>query len=879
MEACSWGDLDVRVLLMPSDLWAKLEFEADRPVRWHALVDHSADVAAVMAVLLAQPTIRQRLAVAARRPELDDVTCARLVALAFLHDIGKANRGFQARSNPRAPNVGHINELAWLFDAGTPAAQGLGDRLFEVLGLDRVALWFSDEEASASLVDAVFSHHGRPWSRAGGGQGETPPLSRRYWDVGPDGDPIGRLSVMRDKLDTWMDRAFTPGPHLPDAPAFQHAFAGLLMLADWLGSDQRFFPFANGGVNDRFPWAKAAAERAMSCVGLAVEDKRTALRALATDFSNAFNVAGERPIQRAVGAPRGQRLVLEAETGSGKTEAALWRFKLLFEQGLVDGLYFALPTRVAATQIFARVKAFRDRIFPEAEKPGVVLAVPGQARFDEAQAELLPKFHVQWSDAAEHADERWAAERPKRFLAATISVGTIDQALLAAVRVKHAHLRGSALLRHLLVVDEVHASDIYSGTLLRHLLDAHEAAGGHALLLSATLGSAMKAHLLGTPPLSMEEAVNVPYPLLSWAQAGNEMRMPVEREGAAPKTVGVEPAPILAEAAVIAARALDAARRGAAVMVIRNTVFGAIAVAKALEELAGKESALLFRVGDVPTVHHARFAVEDRALLDAEVEARLGKGRPCGRGMVVVGTQTLEISLDLDADLLLTDLAPIDVLLQRIGRLHRHKRKRPAGFEEPRIILLTPADRDLIQRPEAFTRFGLGVRKDGDGIYADLRVIEATLRLAERYPAWTIPEMNRLLVEEATHPERLSALEAEDPRWSAVEDAREKNDNRRRRSAHSACLDRTRPFSTCHIPRDEILGTRLGFGDRMISFDRPRRGPFGTLISAVRLPGFLSAGISPEAAPSEVVEDSGGLSFRLGDVVFQYARWGLLKVG
>lgn len=872
-------DLNAPTSPMKVGLWAKLEFEADRPVRWHALADHSADVAAVMAELLAQPTIRQRLAVAARWPELDPVTCARLVALAFLHDIGKANRGFQARSNPNAPHVGHINELAWLFDVGDPVAQTLGDRLFEVLGLARVGAWFSDDESSASLLDAVFAHHGRPWSRSGGGQGETPPPSRRYWEVGPDGDPIAMLAVMREKMDGWMAQAFGRGPDLPDAPAFQHAFAGLLMLADWLGSDQRFFPFANGRANDRFSWAKAAAERAMACVGLAVEDKRTALRALAPDFARAFDVAGARAIQRAAGAPNGHRVVLEAETGSGKTEAALWRFKLLFEQGLVDGLYFALPTRVAATQIFARVKAFRDRIFPKGDKPGVVLAVPGQVRFDEAQAELLPQFHVQWSDAAEHADERWAAERPKRFLAATISVGTIDQALLAAVRVKHAHLRGAALLRHLLVVDEVHASDIYSGTLLRHLLDAHEAAGGHALLLSATLGSAMRGHLLGTPRLGAQDAVDTPYPLLSWTEDGIEMRMPVEREAAAMKSVHVEPSPFLADATAIAARALDAASRGAAVMVIRNTVFGAIAVAKALEQLAGAQSELLFGVGNVPTVHHSRFAVEDRALLDTEVEARLGKGRPCGDGIVVVGTQTLEISLDLDADLLLTDLAPIDVLLQRVGRLHRHRHDRPAGFETPRMVLLTPAVRDLIEHPGALTRFGLGVRKDGDGIYADLRLIEATLRLAERHPVWTIPEMNRLLVEGATHPERLSALEAEDPRWSSIAGAKEGTDAGRRQSAHSASLDRTRPFSTCHIPRDEILGTRLGCGDRMIAFDTPRRGPFGTLVSAVRLPGFLAAGLPAEAIPSEVVEDSDGLSFRLGNELFQYARWGLLKAG
>jgi len=871
------NDLQTSSRLRPGSLWAKLQFEAGEVVSWHSLVDHSADIAAVMAALLAQPTIRRRLATAAGREDLDPVTCARLCALAFLHDIGKANRGFQARSNPDAPHVGHINELAWLFDSGDPATAALWNRLWDVLGLERIAAWFGSADASASLIDAVFAHHGRPWSRSGGGQGETPPPSRRYWEPGPDGDPIAGLAVMRERMDVWLASAFGDGPVLPDTPAFQHAFAGLLMLADWLGSDERFFPFANGQAADRFSWALSAAERGLERVGLAVESKRAALRASSADFARAFGVPSPRAIQKAVSGPVARRLVLEAETGSGKTEAALWRFKLLFEQGLVDGLYFALPTRVAATQIFTRVRAFCDRIFPDGERPGVVLAVPGQARFDAAQAELLPRFRVQWSDAAERADERWAAERPKRFLAATIAVGTVDQALLAAVQVKHAHLRGAALLRHLLVIDEVHASDTYAGALLRHLLDAHEAAGGHALLLSATLGSAMRAHLLGTPQSTFGEAVTAAYPALSWEEAGCDVCSTVEREDRAPKAVRVEVAPILADAGAIAECALAAARSGAAVVVIRNTVSGAVAVAKALEALAGVDSPLLFRVEGMATLHHARFAVEDRSVLDAAVEARLGKGRRSGQGVVVVGTQTLEISLDLDADLLLTDLAPVDVLLQRIGRQHRHRRVRPEGFEAPRVILLAPKDRDLLSSPEALTRYGLGMRKDGNGIYPDLRLIEGTLRLAERQAVWTIPDMNRLLVESITHPERLQALEAEDPRWTAIGGTREGTDASHRQSAQSAVLDRTQPFSTCRIPRDEVLGTRLGMGDRMITFDPPRRGAFGLPISALRLPGFLAAGIPTDAIPSEVVDGAEGLSFRLGNEVFQYTRWGLLK--
>ena len=138
--------------------------------------------------------------------------------------------------------------------------------------------------------------------------------------------------------------------------------------------------------------------------------------------------------------------------------------------------------------------------------------------------------------------------------------------------------------------------------------------------------------------------------------------------------------------------ALDAARRGARVLVIRNTVSRAIETLSALEEIVGPdERHLLFEVGGVPTLHHSRFAPTDRRLLDAAVEKALETRteRLLG-GRIVIGTQTVEQSLDICADHLITDLCPIDVLLQRIGRLHRHELPRPPGFEQPRCAVLVP---------------------------------------------------------------------------------------------------------------------------------------------------------------------------------------------
>ncbi|MDB4914145.1 MAG: CRISPR-associated helicase/endonuclease Cas3, partial [Gemmatimonadetes bacterium] len=180
--------------------------------------------------------------------------------------------------------------------------------------------------------------------------------------------------------------------------------------------------------------------------------------------------------------------ILESETGSGKTEAALARFVTLFSAGKVDGLYFALPTRTAATQMHKRV--FDATAMAFTEPPPVILAVPGYLRVDDTEGRRheLARFDVLWPDAERFRYRGWAAEGPKRYLAGCIVVGTVDQVLLSSLRVGHAHMRATSLMRMLLVVDEVHASDAYMTRILEDVLARHRRAGGHALLLSATLG-------------------------------------------------------------------------------------------------------------------------------------------------------------------------------------------------------------------------------------------------------------------------------------------------------------------------------------------------------------------------------------------------------
>ena len=753
--------------------WAKAQPYRQRgPERIHLLEHHLADVGACFEALLAQPTIRQRLARSGGIDDLDEATAARLCVFAALHDIGKVNVGFQTQVwrdqdfpvGSKPTRSGHDSALVPVLDSEKDweTAQWF----FDALGWwwDATESWDDRSgETVCALFVATLSHHGTPIQLDSSIQG-NPRIWRRLGQLEPRPavERIGRLARL------WFPAAFSAGARrLPCAPAFQHMFLGLCTLADWIGSNEAWFPYSDEPRDDYMDEARENARRAIDVVGLNLCEQRRLFQG-APDFGALFPHIGDTPnaIQKAAAleAPEEPLVIIESETGSGKTEAALWRFARMYEAGLVDGLYFALPTRAAASQLHERVNRFVKRLFPGGDSPEVVLAVPGYVKAGDITGNRLQDYVVWWEDHAEGAaaQRRWAAESSKRYLAAQIAVGTVDQAMMAALQVKHAHLRAACLARNLLVVDEVHASDPYMRVILEALLNAHLGAGGYALLMSATLGSTARRQWLaaGRPEardnLPLGEAVRSPYPAVSTAAPAGE-RVEDVGENDRSKDVRIEAQPTMNDPAQVAERALGAARAGAKVLVIRNTVAYAVAAQQAIEAASSPgESRLLFSLNGVRTLHTGRFAAEDRKLLDDEVEAQIGKERAAA-GRIVVGTQTLEQSLDIDADLLITDLCPVDVLLQRIGRLHRHRRdNRPDGYRTPACVVLTPEGDDLSPLLTGVANAnGLGPH---GYVYADLRVLEATRRLIGQHGEWSIPRMNRELVERATHPDTLEAI-------------------------------------------------------------------------------------------------------------------------
>ncbi len=811
--------------------------------------------------------MRARLETAARSP-IGAITFERLAVLAFLHDAGKLHPGFQAKGWPagiwKRPVAGHVREGAEIFFSEPEIARNLC--------LEELCAWGIGEGA---LLFSVLSHHGRPIS--------VHDLRNEPWGVSSaDGwhyDPVEASVELGRMIRRWFPLAFADSnDRLPETPAFQHLFCGFVSLADWLGSDNGVFRYVGALDEDYIEKARNLARQTITSRHIdAAQFRRMIIGRSA--FSDITGFGRPRPHQALIGTcPLDEQLViLEAETGSGKTEAALWRFVRLFEAGKVDSLYFALPTRAAALQLHRRVNAVLKRLFGDRTLEAV-LAVPGYLRIGDADGEALPDWRVRWDDDADEAllQARWAAENTKRYLAATVAVGTVDQAMLAGLQVKHAHLRSAALARSLLVVDEIHASDGYMTGVLGHLLKAHLGWGGYAMLMSATLGSVARHKWLGGKELpAFSEAVATPYPAVWLRKELNPRSAPRD---ASQKAITMRMVATMAPESA-AVEAIAAASAGARVLVIRNTVHAAIATWQGVRD-AGAER-LLLQVGDGPALHHSRFAQEDRKLLDEAVEDALSPKARKSEGIIIIGTQTLEQSLDIDADLLITDLCPVDVLLQRIGRLHRHKLTRPGGFETPQCVVMAPHNGLAPLLKPAFEN-GLGAWKENNvyvGIYADLSVLELTRRLIVDHPCWTIPEMNRLLVESATHPERIVTLHDELGKpWADYWQQTYGKEIADVGAGRRVALPVSEPFGEFKFPSDEQdIRTRLGADGAKVTFSETVEGPFGQPVSGIVLPGHWSHGIDA-SEPATVIYRSGEFQFAVGQHIFCYSRKGLLRI-
>ena len=448
--------------------------------------------------------------------------------------------------------------------------------------------------------------------------------------------------------------------------------AGLITVADWIGSDERFFPQTE-------EWTLAErrerARQALREIGWTTPRMRPS-----REFAELFDGYKPRPLQRsAIEAIQNPGLYLiEGPMGCGKTEAALAAAYRLMERGEAAGLYFALPTQTTSNRIHLRVGEFLGRAASDA---GHVRLAHGMSWLQEERPPIAADktMRDEESGGHNHMVRSWFASS-KRALLEPFGVGTIDQALLGIVAAQHFFIRQFGLAGKVVVLDEVHTYDLYTSTLIDTLIRRLRELQCTVIILSATLTKARRQELLGWNT-AHDGALSDAYPLLS-GRMGDGNTPPIQIAIAPEKPRAVR---ILWKAEeVVVEDCMERAQQGQCVLWIRNTVDSAQQTYRRLQTAK--------RQGD-PEIGllHARFPFFRREELENFWMARLGKGddqRP--KGCVLVATQVAEQSVDLDADLLITDLAPSDMLFQRMGRLWRHERPHRCATQ-PETWIILPA--------------------------------------------------------------------------------------------------------------------------------------------------------------------------------------------
>jgi len=457
-----------------------------------------------------------------------------------------------------------------------------------------------------------------------------------------------------------------------------HWFTGYMVFCDWIGSNTTWFPHRLEACTPEKITEQA--NKALDDVG----NHRHGIQQ-AKSFRDLFGFDEPRPLQKslidAMDAPG--LYIVEAPMGDGKTEAALAGAYRRWTKGGERGLYFALPTQLTSNRIRDRVEEFIKRIVSE---ESALALVHGNAWLcDNRIRPLDPQplgVDAKESDNAGEAN-RWFSDS-RRAILAPFGVGTIDQALMAVVPVKYSALRMFGLGGKVVVIDEVHSYDPFTSALVDRLVKWLIELGGSVVILSATLTAARRASLVAAAG-AREENAPEDYPLITKVATGKPVAEHIPLAGPRPADKEVSIQAILATDECWLNEVAQAAKSGACVLVIRNTIALAQETCRILKEVClqcGIEFGLI----------HSRFTQADRAQNETLWTGLLGRDgslRP-PQGAILVGTQVLEQSLDIDADLLVTDLAPTDLILQRIGRLHRHQRPRPEGCETPRCILLRP---------------------------------------------------------------------------------------------------------------------------------------------------------------------------------------------
>jgi CRISPR-associated endonuclease/helicase Cas3 len=664
--------------------WAKTTVGDNDSPLFHLLRNHLLDTAAVAQVFWREVTSAAQKRFLAASTGLDELAAGRLLTfLAGGHDVGKLTPTFQNKCRKS-------NRYERLVAAGLPhRPEALYFKGYHGTQSARILDRYLNDEPgwspahAAALASIIGGHHGNFVKREEFQDFPLVELGGRPW-IDVQFELLREIAVVADVLH------LPPPTALPtDACIF---IAGFVSVCDWIASNADFFPYADL-LSPTFEYFNERCERAKNCLSQLRWMPRAA-SAPVNNYQELFDLEHPSPLQtellRLAHDPAGPRLfIVEAPMGDGKTEAGCAAAEQLRHDLGCSGVYFALPTQATSEQMFARIMAMLERRW-QGGQPEVLALLHGQASLSREYEELRRRGREYFAitavggvdDSPRVVAGDWFAQS-KRGLLSPYGVGTVDQGLKAVLGSLHFFVRLFGIAGKVLIVDEVHAYDTYMSTLLDRLLEWAASLATPVVLLSATLPESRRKELttayrkgLGRPA---EETASAAYPRITVvAETATQV---LHTEARLPsRTVSlrhVESADLVSDLQV-------ALQHGGNIAVICNTVKKARELYQSVRDLYPGEVHLL----------HARYLAKHRR---ERVEAALGRvsknvQRP--HRSVLISTQIIEQSLDLDFDLLVTEPAPIDLLLQRMGRLFRHPRPPHPGFSSPACWIVNPLMKD-----------------------------------------------------------------------------------------------------------------------------------------------------------------------------------------
>ena len=754
-------------------IWGKLSHDGGH--NWLPLWIHLADTAEIASLLWTHWVPAHTKKIIVEGMELNDGTNKNhtedngekiLRLLAASHDIGKASPGFVMKAN----KVGFSDVVDKISSLGLPVKlktsavikniphAHISEWVLEQYGMDR------------SLANIVGAHHGTPpnsvndlsivqeyKSQTGVGQEE--------WDA-----------VHSELINYALDiSGLEELPTVKLSVVAQVLINALIIMADWLASDEEHFPLISWdfGVTEHISSIERANEAWLQLNlpehGL-FSDDCTWDELYKIRFNRIPRPVQANALEMAVLCDNPGLMIIEAPMGEGKTEAALAVAEVWAKKFGLSGIYFALPTQATSDGIFPRITKWIEQLHPKSKR--TIFLAHGKAGFNKEYAGIRLKSHI-YDEESEKENESpqgnvtvnsWTSGRKKGLLADFV-VGTVDHILMGGLKSKHLSLRHLGLANKVIVIDECHAYDAYMNQYLDLVLKWLGAYHVPVVLLSATLPPQRRRELLkvykeakrskkkgsllpdfNTESKRTEENSNhvaeageiSPYPLISFSNTSTDRIDVPEASG---KTLHVEVSMLDDE--MLVEKLLELLSDGGCAGIIRNTVKDAQQTARNMEMIFGPDNVIVL---------HSRFLSVARVQKEAKLRRLLGPGedqRP--DKLIVVGTQVMEQSLDVDFDVLFTDICPMDLLLQRMGRLHRHNRlkHRPEKLRQAACYIMGVKEK-------------LAFSEGSTAVYGEYLLLKTKAQLSNKIVIpQDIPNLVQWVYEEKTDEEVRNILETE----------------------------------------------------------------------------------------------------------------------